>query len=238
MSSDERAFFLGPKFFANLRRATLSVMVPLTGVILAVALFVHPPGASVESSTLLIAACLVVPAVLFGAWRGYRRQVSSFEGFILFVSPDRLRRVQPGLPEMEIARSEVVRLVEAPGKSLVVFAAGHQRFIAIPASLTGFEEVRALLASWRTPEERRTGLAQWYPALAGLLTVLAFGLVVGSSNKLLVTILGVALIGALLYSVVAMRRSPHVDARVKKVAWFILFALLAIASRIWVVWQA
>lgn len=148
--NDERVFSLGPKFFVDLRRKLWSFMLPLVLVILAVALLVHPPGLRVEGNVRLMAACILTPALLFGAWRGYKQQVASFEGYRLLIGGDRLRRVQSGLPDLEIARGDVVRIVEVPGKGLTVFGPGRLSFISVPASLEGFEEA-----------ERRSGAFLW-----------------------------------------------------------------------------
>ncbi|HKV11220.1 MAG TPA: hypothetical protein VJ725_23970 [Thermoanaerobaculia bacterium] len=237
MDLDEKSFSLGAKFFADLRRAMLTRLVPLFLAILAVALLVHPPGVETDSSFTWIMACVLIPIVCFGGWRGYKRQLASYQGYRLFLTQDRLRRVQPGLPDMEISRSEVTRLFEAPGKALTLFGSGYHRFIAIPASLDGYEEVRAQLVSWKTPEQRQAGLAAWYPALAGLLTIIAYAVVIASSNRTLVTTLGALLIGALLYSTVVMYKSPQLDAKAKKVVWFMPLVILSVAARIWMVWN-
>lgn len=234
---DERVFSLGDAFFVHLRRIALGRVLPLIVLALAVGLLVHPPGVQVEAGFLLFTACVLLPLGLFGAWRGFRRLIATFEGYRLFVSHDRLRRVQPGLPEMEIARGEVTRIVEVPGKGLTVFGTGHQKFIGVPAGLDGFEEVRALLATWCSFEERRGALASWFPILAGLLGVVAFAVVIGSENRLLVTALGLGLIALQLYCVIVLPRSPQVDSRTKKAIWFFPFIILAVALRIWTVWH-
>jgi hypothetical protein len=237
MNESERVFDLGPSFFENLRRVTWLRAVPVIFVALGAALFFGPPGITMDPGLRAAVACVLFPAGLFGAWRGYRRQVASFQGFRLVVEPGAVRRIQPGLPDMEIARGEVRRIVEAPGKGLTVLGPGHQQFITVPHGLNGFDEARALLAAWSTPEIRTSALAQWYPALAGLLTVTALALVVGSSDRTVVTGCGVALIAALLYSMLAVRNSPHVDPRARKMMWLMPVIVVLVALRIWAVWQ-
>jgi hypothetical protein len=92
----------------------LSRALPLIVLALMVGLLVHPPGAQVEPVILLFGVCILVPLGLFGVRRGYRQLVTTYQGFRLFVSHDRLRRVQPGLPDLEIARGEVTRIVDVP----------------------------------------------------------------------------------------------------------------------------
>ena len=237
MNDDERSFSLGEKFFAHLRRGMLSFALPLVVLALAVVLLLHPPGVQVETRFILIFACVMIPLVLFAAWRGYKKLVASFEGFRLFVSHDRLRRVQPGYPDIEIARGEVTRIVEVPGKGLTVFGPGRQQYIGIHAALDGFEEVRALLVTWRTPEQRRSILPMVALILGALLTLVGCVVIIGSDDKLLVTVFGLAQIGLFLYCIVVMRKSPHLDARTRKSVWFFPFIILVVALRIWVVWH-
>jgi len=237
MNDDERVFSMGEKFFADLRRVLLSRTLPLIVLILLIAVLVHPPGVQVDSAVILFSACIMVPLGFFGVRRGYKQLVATYRGFRLFVSHDRLRRVQPGLPDLEIARDEVTRIVDVPGKGLTVFGTGYQKFIGIPAGLDGFEEARALLVTWMTPEERRGGLVSWYPILLGLLTVVGLAVVIGSENRLLVTTLGLGLIGLLLYCIVVLRKSPHIDARTRRGVWFFPLIILALVLRIWTVWH-
>jgi hypothetical protein len=91
-----------------------------------------------------------------------------------------LRRVVSSLPALEIARSEVTRIVDSPGEGLTVMTAARQRFVFIPEQLQEYPLVREQLAGWRpfeTPRLRRTQAVQmaWTLLLLGLW--LATGLV-------------------------------------------------------------
>jgi hypothetical protein len=237
MNDDERVFSMGEKFFEDLRRALWSRTLPLIVLILLLALLVHPPGVETDPAIIVLGVCILVPMGFIGVRRGFKQLVATYQGFRLFVSPDRLRRVQPGLPDLEIARDEVTRILEVPGKGLTIYGTGRQKFIGIPASLDGFEEVRALLVTWKTPEERRGVLVSWSPILLGLLTVVGFGVVVGSDSRLLVTTLGVVLIGLLLGCIVVLYKSPHADARTRRMIWVLPLIILVVGLRIWTVWH-
>jgi len=104
--------------------------------------------------------------LLFGAIMIRRGLVSGrreLESYRLWLGEGELRRVASTLPEVTLARDEVSRLKVGPYGLLVEGAGGA---IAIPSSLEGFEEVKALLTEWRAPEPLSERV-EWMRPLVG-----------------------------------------------------------------------
>jgi len=129
-----------------------------------------------------------VPIVLAGlGWGGFRalkreRETGrpSWQSYQLSLSENAMRRFIRPLPAVEIVRSEVTRILDAPGDGLTVTSADPQRFIFIPEQLIGYPSVRAELSGWRSFERQsllRVGAAQLGWTLLLLSLWLASGLV-------------------------------------------------------------
>jgi hypothetical protein len=135
-------------------------------------------------ATLPFTVPIVLASLGWGGFRALKREREtgkpSWESYQLSLSENAMRRFIGHLPAVEIVRSEVTRIIDAPGDGLTVTTAERGRFIFIPEQLIGYPGVRAELSGWRSFERQsllRVGAAQLAWTLLLLSLWLASGLV-------------------------------------------------------------
>lgn len=233
MNDEKKEFRLGEEFFLHFRRATLVRTLPLIllagagGLVVARGDSDMPPGIAVA----------VICFLLLTAWRHYRQQAERFRGFRVLLSASGLQRNQPGLTEVFIPASQISRVAALPGKSLTVYGPTPQQVIVIPATTEGYQQIREVVDAWCPPEvSAQARLSSQLPAIAGVATIVALVTVFRSENAVIVMPVGLALIVFLGWAISSVRRSPHLDAGLKRSLWLVLVPIAAIAARIWSVW--
>jgi hypothetical protein len=134
--------------------------------------------------TLPFTVPIVLVSLGWGVFRALKREREtgqpSWESYQLSLTENAMRRFIGPLPAVEIVRSEVTRIIDAPGDGLTVTTADPQRFIFIPEQLIDYPSVRAELSGWRSFERKsllRLGAAQLGWTLLLLTLWLASGLV-------------------------------------------------------------
>lgn len=224
---------LTDSFFQRLTTRAMARVAPLTA--LAVAGGWYAAGGERDGVANLVFLAFVAAIVPFSLWRGVSRQKRLYRTFCVEVLDDRIVRTQESLPRLEIAFSEITRLEEVPGQVLTVRTADAQRMIFLPATLERFEELKARLAAVRPIETkpRRSALPPLYAVAA--VPLIGFVVVYRSNSPSLVLPAGAAVIGTLVCCSVMTVRSPHVDARIKKVAWLTALPMLSVAAKMWMV---
>jgi hypothetical protein len=233
---DEREFRLGESFFPYFRQMALTRILPVLVIAILVAVFVSSRRSEMDPVLMLVMGVFMALIVGFGGWKGLQRQEESFRGFRIHLDEGSIRRSQPGLPEIAIARESITRIVRVPGKGMTVFGPGRQEIIGIPEALEGFAVVENTLEGWRPFEAGKTGMASWLLLLTGLGTLAAFAVLVLSTDKILVTACGGALLVLMLYSAITVPGSPHLDRRTKRAFWFTPVLIVVIVVQIWRVW--
>ncbi len=101
-----------------------------------------------------VVATVFVGGTLFGGLRGLKQLKGILESYRLYVWSDRLERTQSNLPSLEIPRRTVVR-IEEHAEGLLVYGPGTVA-VFVPAGMSGFSDLRAQLATWKTIERRQT----------------------------------------------------------------------------------
>jgi hypothetical protein len=230
-----REFKLSDGFFTLLRRGLLIRSVPLIALALGTGLYLG--GRQGATPALLV---VIVPTMLglmaFAMWRAVGRHEASLRTFRILLGDDVIRRTQAGYPDIEIARKDVLKIRDIPGHGLILQGPERYQSIAIPEMLEGIEECRAALAGWRASE---TAEPTFWSRNASTLTGVAMigGLLVVnlSWDARVVVPVGLALSIVLVWSAWVMRRSPNVDARTRRRAWWVLFVLVWLLVRMYVV---
>jgi hypothetical protein len=145
---------------------------------------------------------------------------------------DLIRRRMPHRPDIEIRKTEVKKIEQRSGGLLVRGAAAGQA-IWIPGSVKGFSELSSRLSNWQTIE-RPNRRVPWplISALVSVGSIATFVLVFVSHNPWLVVPLGLCFSAFLLWCTWYVRRSPHLDERIKKTAWFFLMPVVALLGRV------
>jgi hypothetical protein len=220
-------------FCRNLIWRSLRITVPL--LVLALVGGWYAAGAEMDLFSILpmaVVAGIIVPITI---GMTLRRQRDSFRSFRIEVGHDRIVREQAGLPRIEILFSEITRVREVPAKVLTVHGKGTHEMIFAPATLERYDELRAQLAQIRPIEEQAPprGVLKMYAACLAAIGCLLT--VYRSTSVGVVLVCGTLVIAMLIWSAVSMRRSPHVDQRVKRGAWMIIPVMLSVVAKMWII---
>lgn len=129
--------------FAWLLALQIALCVGVLGVLMGLGLV------PAENLTLTIPVLLVALGIgVLVALRKQRGQLPIWESYQLALGEHVMRRSLDTLPAMEILRTEVARIFDAPSEGLTVTTADARRFIFIPRELVGIDSVRERLSAW------------------------------------------------------------------------------------------
>jgi hypothetical protein len=168
---------------------------------------------------------------LLGTFRGLRRVREQWESFEISLDGDCVVRRQANTPEIRLCRSEVVSVTESPSKGLAIRGASRYQLVGASKHLEGYEELATVLREWGPPSPPSKA-GPYFPALAGLATVVLFGIAFGAPNPAVAAVAAAVLAAGLLWCVVELRRNPHVDEKTRRIAWWALVPMAAAVARV------
>jgi hypothetical protein len=228
-----KTYQLSPAYYAKLKQRLFLTAVP---IVVAAGVVGFLAG-SFQGASFGYASVFIVMTGIFFVFtipRNYRQQSEIGHSYKITIEEGAITRTQSAAQEITVTRAGVARITEQPGKGLGVYAInGKQRF-GIPATLEGYDELRATLASWhRIDTVVPTGF-HWQ-ALAVPATALAiiglFVIVILSNDKLVVTLAGMTALVVSVASAVVLWRNPQVDAKTKSRLWLISIPLLGLIGK-------
>ncbi len=175
-----------------------------------------------------ITAVFVVLFGGFGFRRGLRRLVETWPTYTLTVADDYILKQQAHYPDIRISRDEVKSIRKVFTGEIAVKTKDWKKFIVIPPSLIGIEEVENLLGQWKPIKQVPRGMTLLQYFLPIFIVVLCIAVGRGylrSSGPDPAVIIGAVLV-ILILNVFLMRtlkRIPNLDERSKPKRWrFIL----------------
>jgi hypothetical protein len=235
-----RTYKLKPEGFADIRRRVIVVTLPIIVVALLIggagALAANPPS-DVLGWVLIIGLLgpFFIGLIYYSLRRSLRQQEEGWLSYQLLLGDDVIIRKQAHLPDIQIKRDEVAGIEKAVNGTLVVKTSQLQKFIAVPGTLEGIEEVRQHLEQWQSVRQQTPKAARSvYSASLGmvLLALAAIAVTFLGTEKLIVIPIGTLTIVFLLWALIANARNPHLDERVKKGMWMVVIPMAAIAMKV------
>lgn len=227
-------YTLTPAFFSQMRKKLLTVGVPIIGLAALVGLLIGGRG-NLTSPAVVIIVPVFALLIAFSLFNSLRQQQRLWASYRLVVDENAIKRIQHGLPDIMIEKSELAKIVETASGGLAVHATNPNRQIVIPATLDGYSTVRSQLADWHAIETLSPTSAKWLsiqPVAWGLFALVAFMTTMLATNTILVVVAGTLLLALLLLSLVLIQRSRYLTTQTKRASWFIIFPIFAIGARI------
>jgi hypothetical protein len=225
-------FRLGPGGFRPLQTQLIAKSLVVSALAVGAAMFIVSRRTSLEIRQLAVIVPMLLLFVGFGIYRSVTRERAALVGSEWDVGDDFIRRRTPHRPTIEIRSDEITR-IEAVRNGLVVRGRTSERAIWIPAWLEGFSALRTRLAGWQVgeiPVHRSSQSAMFF--LVSIATIAAFATTFISSDPRVVVPVGLVLSASILYGFWYIRKSVHIDSRVKRSAWFVLMPALALLARV------
>jgi hypothetical protein len=180
-----------------------------------------------------IVALFVIIFGGLGFYRGLRRMNETWSTYKLTVADDHILKQQSYHPGIRIERAEVTAIWKASTGDIVVKTKDWKKFIAIPRSLNGLQEVEGILSQWKPIKQYpRTKIFLSYslPFLILLVVVLASRgyLRDHTPNMPAIFIAFLAITVVHLFVLRTLRRFPNLDERSKPKRWQFIFMIISI----------
>lgn len=175
---------------------------------------------------------------LIMAWvvyKGVQRERDKWSSLVLEFRDNSLIRTLPGYPLLEIAPSEVTRMVDFSG-GIIVRTESRRKTLIVGSDLLGYEDFRNRLVAWAPTAK----VEQRNLSLRGIISVLGCILIFGGPVYLMYTPhhelilpLGAASFAGMVTIILYSQGSPNVPTSVQKTSWvLLLLPLLATISRL------
>ena len=231
MTAAPRTYRLAPAAVSRyVRDAMLRALpfqfIPAVALPLVLAPAVHPA----DRMRFLIMCGLLVIGLVILSMRRWKRTFNSLE---YTVTENAIARTQRGMPALEIAFSEVTSVEEHIGKRLEIRTARRWRTIHVFTGTEGYEDLRGRLpfpVRRLSPARTRADMFLTYFGLT--VTLMCITVATTSRAALVVVPAGIASVAAMIWAFIAIRRSPNIDLRTKRLSWLALIPMAGLAGRI------
>jgi hypothetical protein len=223
--------------FARRARLVAGIVLLFCGLLYAVTVLMNgmAPGLALVGPVVVIVVSAVTIAV---AWRRtFKHGRVGWASYELTVEPDSVRRLHEGMPPMELARGEVVRVAEND-EGMTLLTSRLDRFVFVPRALDGYEEVREHVRAW-APQGAAEAPKGAVIVIARSLVLVAAWVTVGLATTVPLAASAAAVAFALgAWSIYDIVKSPVIEARRKPIlAAAFAFIILATLPRIWLLLQ-
>lgn len=156
--------------------------------------------------------------------RSIRRIREVWSTYVLTIGEDYLLKQQSYYPDIRINKDEIKIVQKSFTGDIVIKTKDWRKFIIIPRSLNGLEEVERLLATWKpiTLYSKRKMVLTMLAAFVLFLGCLGFGAYFLSGQKLTITTIYSGAIVIMILAVIGMwqlRRIQNLDERSKPKRW-------------------
>jgi SNF family Na+-dependent transporter len=238
MAQNVRSYRLAPGQFDDERTRMVRQGTPLYFLMIVVVLAIVfkdywkslPESPLRDLIPAIVAAVVTVVLLAYGVAKGIRQAKRKWLSYELAVGQDFLIRKVEGFPDLEITCDEMVRIKELPS-GLKVETADKNRFIFVHRALVGYDEVKQSLRGWGQVSPGDP-LPWWSQSLVisavGIGTILLFALFLLARTPWIKIAAGLSLSVLLLFSFIALQRSPHVDKRTERRMLFLILPLVAV----------
>lgn len=175
-------------------------------------------------------AAVFIALVVIALRSTFSQYHARWQTYELHVTPESIRRTMQGHPDVEIRRADIAR-VEDRDVGLIVHGRGREEHLIVPRGVAGFEELRSEIrpaAGVQLPDTRHIAALAIVASLAG---VAAFAVGSISRHPLVVLACGLAFLAFAIWTIVIVRRNPHMDADMRRNIWMALVPAIALIGR-------
>jgi hypothetical protein len=218
--------------FSEIKKTLILKSVPMlilvSGASLAINYF-KPNAQPSDVYALLFTIPIIIGAIIFGLFRGIKRQRGLFESYKLIINENEIIREQTNTPRISIPHSEIKSIHRNPKGTLTIVGNSKTEVIGIPSQIDDYDKLDDLLAKIHpiTYSDKKS-FAEKFKGLIVLLTIGLMASVYISTNKFIVGLTGTILIIILGYSFYLTRRNKNIDKKTKNGMWLILLVLFSI----------
>ena len=226
-----KEFYLLPEFYKWLNRRSFITSLIFAAIIIPVGLLIGSRGQISLSTFATIPLLLGLLAIgsIIGAVNGYKL----WKSYCLILSNTSVLKKQNGYPDLLIPFDKISKVVEIPGKGLVIFSQATNSQIHVPFLISGYTEIYETLRKSRVKIE--VGHQDNKSYLVGVFVFLflsAFVITLLSDNLWVMSITGIPVSLFLVASMTSLQNTPNTPKVIKQWAWLAILPVFSIILRI------
>jgi hypothetical protein len=198
------------------------------------------PGAPLFISIGAVTLCLMLSMSIafWGIFRGLRLRKRRWNSFELEVTDSELIRREADVPDLIIRRDEITGCDETVDRGLFIKTGHPDRFVFVPASLDGYNELKAELSkTLAIPAPRLRDPMYRSPFFIAAVCLVAWSVVWTSDQREPVVLGGFVLTVFLVTSFFVVNRSRRFSPAARRLAWLYLVAVALALAKVVAVWQ-
>lgn len=177
---------------------------------------------------------LVALLLIFGIYRGIKRQKILYDTYRLTLEGNFIKREQINTPTVTLYLNDVQYIKKQRSGGFILSGKNANDKIMIPAQIEKYGELETALNQIKTIDiETHKPLLQKYQGLFSLFVVGLMVCVFTVANKLIVAVSGVIVVAVLIWGFVEIRKSKNIDLKTKRASWYIILVLISIAAIIY-----
>ncbi len=211
-----KRFFLAGAIILILFILGLIVALPLKG-----------PGFVIS---LAVVSAIFILIGWFAFYRTLKRLREVWSTYTLIVDSDYILKQQANYKDIKIEKNEITKILKAYNGDLTVKCKDWRKFIVIPRSLNGIEEVETFLQAWKPMKavsKQKIIILLFLGILFffGVLAALRYFLSAHKPSLPAIYIAILAIMTVQLFFLREMRKSPIIDERAKPKQWHFVFLI-------------
>lgn len=223
---------INPEGFRKIQKQVLSKNLPLGIMAIAVGIgiaFFNPNMQENSTSVLPILIPVLIGVLIFGTYRGIRRQNLILGSYLLTISEDEIARSQSNTSTISIALGDIREISKNSNGSFTIRGSTPHDVIGIPAQVENYEHLEATLQQIKPITVQATpSFDQKLQIPAALATMALMATVFIATNKILVGICGTILSGFLIWSFIKIQQNKSIDQKTKKSSYWTILVLISI----------
>jgi hypothetical protein len=220
-------------FAGHMIRAVIKLVI-FFGIVVALIIW-KTDSLSAQQMTMFLV--LAGGAFAIGVWNAVRMQRNAWRSYELVVCENEIRRRTAFLPDIVIGRSNVTKVTQNRRGSITIHGSGKTPAIGVPAAIEGRAELLAELGGICPVETKEPVTPPWLVMLVVVGASLAgFVGTFLSKNRAVVVPVGIVTGTGWFVCAVIVMRSQHVDRRVRRAGWLMVWPVLAAYARVILFW--
>ena len=230
-----KTFKLDPDAFQDIRKKTFIRIIPLSFVAVFAGLYVSyinqsPDSSKIDTFSFTIPVILVV--LVYSIVRALNRRKVIWESYQLMIDGNTITRTENNTPTISINKDEIVEISDHANGIILIRSNEQAKFIYVPSAVQDRKELVQSLSEFGTINQVEAKKSNFTVYLYSLLVIGLFLLFYKSEKLPAILFSGSLLTIGLLWSFIEIRRSKHIDNKLKRSSYFVFFLIFVIIGRI------
>ncbi len=181
-----------------------------------------------------VAIIVGLAAMGFGTYREYKHQTNLLSSYRLSLESNLISREQLNTPSVSIYINEIEKIIQYPTGALVIKSKNTNDQIIIPAKMENYDDLVQELNKIHPIQVGGTSSTAWRikSILASVSGCALMVCVYTQTNKVVVSVSGILLLGILVWGLVEIQKSKQLDTRIKRMSWWVILPFLSVLAKV------